>query len=588
MRLPRLLRSGVRFPLRAKFFVFATLIATTPLALVGANMARVARDELKSAANEDLTGVAAQIAGEFDTAAEGRWLTPLLVIRNGIDSAALGVEQKISLLTLGLGQIPGVVALQLTIAGSDLPIMVTDRDYSAKLAGERLDPLATLRTPAEEIEAIRRDGRYGELVPRRVGSTGDWLATLALPLKDELAGKPVTFSAQVDLAALGEMVKAHPFTRRGEVTVVDASGATVLEAAPRDLGDRAIVEAAAGLITARARPQAIEGYVRPDGEPMLGAYAFPDAFPWAVITELSEASAYGVVNQMLRNLLMVGLAGFGVAAAAALLFARRLTGPILKIGEVARRVGAGDLAARVKGVRSRDEMGDLALRMNAMIRQLSERLELMKFVSRGTVDAVQGAADSEGVARTAERRRAAVLFSDIRGYTAFSEQVPPEVVVEMLNNYLDLQAGIIERHDGDVDKFVGDEVVAVFQGEAMERRAVLAGLEIQRALEGLLEAHPDWSLHVGVGVAAGEVVMGTIGSRERLDFTVLGRIVNLAARLCATAPPDALLVSRAVREALSGERIAEFAPLPPIEMKGFAEPVRCFAAYPAAPADSPA
>ena len=207
----------MRFPLRAKFFVFATLIATAPLALVGQNLARVARDELKSAANEDLTNVAAQIAGEFDTAVQGQWLTPLLVIRNGIDSEALGVEQKVSLLTLGLAQIPGVVALQLSIAGSDLPILVTDKDFSARLSAERLDPIETLRTPVDAIEAIRRDGRYGELLPRQIKTTGDWLATLALPLKVELAGRPVTFSAEIDLSTLRTMVEAHPFARRGEV-----------------------------------------------------------------------------------------------------------------------------------------------------------------------------------------------------------------------------------------------------------------------------------------------------------------------------------------------------------------------------------
>ena len=76
----------MRFPLRAKFFVFATLIATAPLALVGQNLVRIARDELKSAANEDLTGVAAGLASDFDTTVEGRWMTPLLVIRNGVDS----------------------------------------------------------------------------------------------------------------------------------------------------------------------------------------------------------------------------------------------------------------------------------------------------------------------------------------------------------------------------------------------------------------------------------------------------------------------------------------------------------------------
>jgi adenylate cyclase len=574
----------MRFPLRAKFFVFATLIATAPLAFVGTNLVRISRDELKSAANEDLTDVASGLASEFDTAVQGRWLTPLLVIRNGVDSAELGVEQKISLLTLGLAQIPDIVALQLSIEGSDLPILVTDQGFSRRLSEAGLDPVDTLRSPVDEIAALRREGRYGQLKPRRLEPTGDWLAIVALPLRTPLAGRAVTFSAQIDLAHLGALTRESPFTRRGEIAVVDAEGRTVLEPEPRILADRAIVASAVPLIVTSARPKAIEGYVRPDGEAMLAAYAFPDAFPWAIITELSEESAYAVVNQMLRNLLLVGLAGFGVAAAAALLFARRLTGPILKIGEVAARVGGGDLLARVEGVRTRDEIGDLAGRMNAMIRQLSERLELMKFVSRETVSAVR-AADATGVARGGARRRAAVLFSDIRGYTGFAESVAPEVVVDMLNQYLDAQAAIVERHGGDVDKFIGDEVVAVFQGEGMERNAVACGLEIQGALADLLEAHPDWNLHVGLGIAAGEVVMGAIGAHDRLDFTVLGRVVNLAARLCAAAPPDKILVTAAVRDVLAGQSFVRFRPLAPIALKGFAAPVAAFAASAAATAE---
>ena len=88
-------------------------------------------------------------------------------------------------------------------------------------------------------------------------------------------------------------------------------------------------------------------------------------------------------------------------------------------------------------------------------------------------------------------------------------------------------------------------MVAVFQGADMERNAVACGLEIQRALADLLEAHPEWNLHVGVGIAAGEVVMGAIGARDRLDFTVLGGVVNLASRLCDAAPPDGILVAGA-------------------------------------------
>ena len=394
----------------------------------------------------------------------------------------------------------------------------------------------------------------------------------------------MTLSAQLDLAPLADIVSGNPFVKRGEIEVVDANGRTVLEDAPRDLSDRAIVANAVPLIVTSARPEAIEGYVRPDGQAMLGAYAFPDSFPWAVVSELSEASAYAVVNHMLRNILLVGLVGFGAAAVAALFFARQLTGPILKIGSVAARVGRGDLAARVEGVHARDEIGDLAGRMNTMIRELSERLELMKFVSRETVTAIR-AADAAGVARGGERRSVALLFSDIRGYTSFSETHPPEVVVEMLNSYLDVQTAIIERNGGDVDKFIGDEVVAVFRGEGMEANAVRSGLEIQQALVGLLEAHPAWNLHVGIGITTGEVVMGAIGARERLDFTVLGAVVNLAARLCAAAPPDAVLVSAQVRAALADADFVAFDSLPPIELKGMAAPVTVFAASAAVAAD---
>ncbi len=568
----------MRFPLRAKFFVFATLIATAPLALVGQNLARIARDELKSAANEELTGVAGGLAEAFDATVEGRWLTPLQVIRNGIDSESLGVEQKISLLTLGLSQIADIVAVQLTVDGSDLPILVTGQDFAQHLTDAGLDPVEVLRASPGDVAEMRRDDAYGRLVPRRIEATGDWLAAVALPLRTEIAGRPVTLSAQIDLAPLAALVRDAPFTRRGEIAVIDAEGRTVLESPPRMLADRAIVASAAPLVVTNARPEAIEGYVRRDGQAMLGAYAMPEAFPWAIVAELTEESAYAVVNHMLRNLLVVGLVGFGVAAAAALLFAGRLTGPILRIGGVAARVGAGDLSARVDGVRTRDEIGDLAARMNEMIRQLSERLELMKFVSRGTVTAIR-AADAAGVVRGGERRSVAVLFSDIRGYTAFSEANPPEVVVEMLNSYLDAQTAIIERHDGDVDKFIGDEVVAVFHGADMERNAVAAGLAIQRALADLLEAHPEWNLHVGVGIAAGEVVMGAIGSRDRLDFTALGGVVNLASRLCDAAPPDGVIVAGAVRNSLAEQDFVRFEPLQPIALKGYAAPVAAFSAH---------
>lgn len=171
----------MRFPLRLKFFVFAVLLAVGPLALVGQNLTRLSRDELKSAANEDLTTVAAQLRTAFDNTFEGRWLTPLMVIRNAVDSNELGVPQKVSLLTLGLEELPQVVALQLSVEGSDLPILVANEGFAGKLAQAGLDPVGTLATSPDLIRAFAGTGQFGRPVVNRVPETGDWLATLALP-----------------------------------------------------------------------------------------------------------------------------------------------------------------------------------------------------------------------------------------------------------------------------------------------------------------------------------------------------------------------------------------------------------------------
>ena len=383
--------------------------------------------------------------------------------------------------------------------------------------------------------------------------------------------------AKIDLSSLGDMVRRNPFAQRGEITVVDQAGRTVLGDDVVLLNQRQIVASALPLIVAGARADALEPYVRPDGQAMLGAYAFPDWFPWAVITELSEDSACAVVNAITRQILIIGLIGFGVASLGALIFARRLTSPILKIGEVAEKVGSGDFGARVEGVKVRDEIGDLAQRFNLMISQLGERMELMKFVSHGTMSAIQKA-DQEGMARGGERRRISVIFTDIRGYTEFSERVPPEKVIDVLNEYFEVQSRIVQEHGGDIDKFIGDALVAVFEGDDMERRAVACSVGITDAMVALLEEHPEHNLHVGIGVAPGVVVMGAMGAQERMDYTVLGSTVNLSARLCSKVDPDQVLVDRATMDAARGVVDVRFDDLPEIPFKGYADPVPVFAA----------
>lgn len=139
----------------------------------------------------------------------------------------------------------------------------------------------------------------------------------------------------------------------------------------------------------------------------------------------------------------------------------------------------------------------------------------------------------------------------MRGFTAFAELNEPQHVVARLNRLLNLQVEIIKRYGGDIDKFVGDEVMAIFRGSAKEQRAVAAAIAIQEKLQPIFKAEEGQSrLRIGIGINTGVAVMGNIGSAERMDFTAIGDVVNTAARLCSVAKADEILVAEEVINSL--------------------------------------
>jgi adenylate cyclase len=240
--------------------------------------------------------------------------------------------------------------------------------------------------------------------------------------------------------------------------------------------------------------------------------------------------------------------------------------PVQEIERVASRVGAGDLSVEAH-VGTLDEIGTLARRINDMVRGLRERLHLQRFVSQGTVEAVRRSA-LDGVAIGGVRKTATAFFSDIRGFTSYAEQVEPERVVRMLNAILSAQADVVRAHGGDIDKYVGDELVAVFEGEGMAERAVRAALEIQRTAHEALPPEDRDIVTIGIGIHVGEMVMGAMGSPERMDYTVIGDSVNLAARLCSAASGGQVLISDALASRLSSPDWCRLRELEPMAVKG--------------------
>jgi adenylate cyclase len=223
--------------------------------------------------------------------------------------------------------------------------------------------------------------------------------------------------------------------------------------------------------------------------------------------------------------------------------------------------------------------------MNDMVVGLNERFQLATFVSSWTLTAIKSA-DREGIRLGGERRLVTMVFCDIRGYTRFAERHDPETVVQVLNLYFQNLSELVVGHGGDIDKYVGDQIVAVFQGEQMVANGVRCALAMQSNTAMLAAEHPDWHLAVGIGINTGEVIMGAMGSRERMDYTVLGDQVNLAARLCTEAGPGQTLISASSQQALAGSPEFVITALTPLMVKGKSEPVAVFQV--SAPAGHPA
>ncbi len=251
--------------------------------------------------------------------------------------------------------------------------------------------------------------------------------------------------------------------------------------------------------------------------------------------------------------------------------------PMWAIGSVADLVGAGRLDANVD-IRTSDEMGRLGRRINDMVLGLRQKFELSKFVSRETLHEVESHEGS--IARGGEKRRVAVVFSDIRGFTSFAESHEPEAVVAMLNRHLQAQAEVVIRHGGDIDKFVGDEIMALFVGSDMALRATCAAVEMVKAVEMLSATGPGAAqgMAVGVGVNVGDAVLGAMGAERRMDFTAIGDAINLGARLCSAAESGEVLVTEAVRRSIGDAEGLVFTSLEPIMVKGKREAVAVYRA----------
>ena len=202
-----------------------------------------------------------------------------------------------------------------------------------------------------------------------------------------------------------------------------------------------------------------------------------------------------------------------------------------------------------------------------------------RYVSKQVVDELLG--DNAKLNLGGEQREVTILFTDIRGFTSMSEKMEPERVVTTLNEYFSDMIDIVFKHNGTLDKIIGDELMVLYgapiSGENDTQRAVETAVEMQGKIEELnkeRKKRKEPPILVGAGINKGLVVSGNIGSRDLMDYTVIGDTVNVASRLCAAAGPGEIMVSESVYK--TSHKTFSFERLNPIRVKGKEKKVPVF------------
>ncbi len=185
------------------------------------------------------------------------------------------------------------------------------------------------------------------------------------------------------------------------------------------------------------------------------------------------------------------------------------------------------------------------------------------------------AAEAADIRLGGESQRITLLFADVRGFTTMAEKMKPREAVEILNEFFDRMTNVIFEHDGTLDKYLGDGLMALFgapfslQNDA--EAAVSAAVDMQKSLAEMNKIPGKAPLTIGIGIHTGEAVVGFLGTERRMDYTAIGDTVNVASRLTSQAGPGQIVISAATHSRLA--RPIPCCPLAAMKLKGRAEPI---------------
>jgi len=317
----------------------------------------------------------------------------------------------------------------------------------------------------------------------------------------------------------------------------------------------------------------------------VAAAAAPVAGPdWTVVVQQPLSEAFGPIYSALKRTAAILAIGTVIAGLLAYALAHRMTEPIRRLEEGTERIRAGFFDHRIT-IETGDELQRLADSFNRMAADLSlaqahqERIaRLRRFLAPQVADLVDRTGDDSVL--EGRRTEVVVVFCDLRGFTSFSAGVAPEDVMTVLSEYYEALGRIITQFAATLISFTGDGLMVLVNApvpvEEPALRAVELAVEMQRSVQELIAGWRSRGYRVGfgVGLASGSATVGRIGYESRFDYTAIGSVVNLAARLCASAADREILMDAEVAEGVGGRR--SLTGLGNRQIKGYDEAVPVF------------
>jgi class 3 adenylate cyclase len=293
-----------------------------------------------------------------------------------------------------------------------------------------------------------------------------------------------------------------------------------------------------------------------------------------------------VIQVLLSSLIVLALLMPVVFWISSRLLQRQLLDPLFNLRGEAGAIAQGDLNQAIANTDRRDEIGQLANSFAAMrdavrktITDLKDtNISIERFVPQAFLAIVGKPSIVEVELGDNKRKDMTILFSDIRNFTTLSEAMTPDENFAFINAYLERMGPVIRDHNGFIDKYIGDAIMALFESADDAVRAGLAMLDTLDAFNAERRAAGRAAINIGVGINTGILMMGTIGEKHRMDGTVISDAVNLASRLEGLTKTYhvGLLISQHTLENLADPKAYDIRPVDVVVVKGKTRPVPVF------------